>query len=84
MSPVDTSSVVCRRPRRTRSRLAPKRFALAPRLRTAALAKPEVKEKFALVGTDVAPMGPAELGKFIQSEVAHWAKLVNLAGIEPE
>ena len=49
-----------------------------------ALAKSEVKEKFALVGTDVAPMGPAELGKFIQSEVAHWAKLVKLAGIQPE
>src|SRR5438477_4012367 len=49
-----------------------------------ALAKPDLKEKFALVGTDVAPMGPAELGKFIQSEVAHWAKLVQLAGIQPE
>jgi tripartite-type tricarboxylate transporter receptor subunit TctC len=49
-----------------------------------ALAKPEVKERFATVGTDVAPLGPAELGKFIQSEVAHWAKLVKLAGIEPE
>ena len=49
-----------------------------------ALAKPEVKEKFALVGTDIAPMNPAELGKFIQSEVAHWAKLVKLAGIQPE
>src|SRR3982750_3093826 len=46
-----------------------------------ALAKPDVKEKFAIVGTDVAPMNPAELGKFIQSEVAHWAKLVKLAGI---
>ena len=49
-----------------------------------ALAKPDLKEKFATVGTDVAPMNPAELGKFIQSEVAHWAKLVKLAGIEPE
>ncbi len=49
-----------------------------------ALAKAEVKDKFALVGTDVAPMNPAELGRFIQSEVAHWAKLVKLAGIEPE
>ena len=49
-----------------------------------AMAKPDVKEKFALVGTDVAPMGPAEFGKFIQSEVAHWAQLVKLAGIEPE
>jgi tripartite-type tricarboxylate transporter receptor subunit TctC len=49
-----------------------------------ALAKPEVKDRFATVGTDVAPLGPAELGRFIQSEVAHWAKLVKLAGIEPE
>ena len=48
------------------------------------LAKPEVKEKFAAIGTDVAPLGPAEFGKFIQSEIAHWAKLVKLAGIEPE
>lgn len=49
-----------------------------------ALAKPEVKDRFATVGTDVAPLSPAELGKFIQAEVAHWAKLVKLAGIEPE
>ena len=49
-----------------------------------ALAKPDVKEKFALVGTDVSPMGPAEFGKFIQSEVEHWAQLVKLAGIQPE
>ena len=49
-----------------------------------AMSKPDVKEKFALVGTDVAPMGPAEFGKFIQSEVAHWAQLVKLAGIQPE
>jgi len=49
-----------------------------------ALAKPEIKEKFAAIGTDVAPMNPAELGKFIQAEVAHWAKLVKLAGIQPE
>jgi tripartite-type tricarboxylate transporter receptor subunit TctC len=49
-----------------------------------ALAKPELKAKFALVGTDVAPLGPAELAKFIQTEVSHWAKLVRLAGIEPE
>src|SRR5438552_6648144 len=49
-----------------------------------ALAKPDVKEKFATVGTDVAPMNPAELARFIQAEVAHWAKLVKLAGIQPE
>jgi tripartite-type tricarboxylate transporter receptor subunit TctC len=48
------------------------------------IAKPEVKEKFAAIGTDVAPLNPTELGKFIQSEIAHWAKLVKLAGIQPE
>ena len=48
------------------------------------LAKPDIREKFAAIGTDVAPMGPAELGRFIQSEIAHWARLVKLAGIEPE
>lgn len=48
------------------------------------IARPEVKEKFATIGTDVAPMNPGELAKFIQSEIAHWAKLVKLAGIQPE
>jgi tripartite-type tricarboxylate transporter receptor subunit TctC len=48
------------------------------------IGKAEVKEKFAAIGTDVAPMNPSELGKFIQSEIAHWAKLVKLAGIQPE
>ena len=49
-----------------------------------ALAKPEIKEKFATLGTDVAPMNPAELGRFIQAEVANWAKLTKLANIQPE
>jgi tripartite-type tricarboxylate transporter receptor subunit TctC len=48
------------------------------------LAKPEVKEKFAVIGTDVAPMNSAEFGRFIQSEIGRWAKLVKLAGIQPE
>jgi len=48
------------------------------------LTKPEVKEKFAAIGTDVAPLDPAQFAKFIQSEIAHWAKLVKLAGIQPE
>jgi len=49
-----------------------------------ALKKGEVKEKFATIGVDVAPMAPTELAKFIQSEIAHWAKLVKLANIQPE
>jgi tripartite-type tricarboxylate transporter receptor subunit TctC len=48
------------------------------------IAKPEVKDKFAAIGTDVAPMNPGELAKFIQSEIAKWAKLVKEAGIQPE
>ena len=48
------------------------------------LAKPEVKEKYAGIGIDPAPMNPAELGRFIDREIAHWAKLVKLAGIQPE
>ncbi len=50
----------------------------------AALARPEVKEKFAAIGADVAPLDPAQLAKFIDAEIAHWAKLVKLAGIQPE
>src|SRR3982751_5805428 len=49
-----------------------------------ALSKPEIKEKFATIGMDVAPMEPAELGRFIQAEVANWARLVKLANIQPE
>ena len=49
-----------------------------------AMAGADFKQRFATIGADVAPMGPAEFGRFIQSEVAHWAKLVKLAGIEPE
>jgi tripartite-type tricarboxylate transporter receptor subunit TctC len=48
------------------------------------LAKSEVKEKFAAIGTDVAPLNPAEFARFIHAEIAHWAKLVKLAGIEQE
>jgi tripartite-type tricarboxylate transporter receptor subunit TctC len=48
------------------------------------LAKPEVKEKFAAIGTDVAPLNPAQFGSFIQSEIEHWRKLVKLANIQPE
>jgi tripartite-type tricarboxylate transporter receptor subunit TctC len=50
----------------------------------AALAKPEVAARFATLGTDVAPMNPRELGAFIQSEIAKWARMVKAAGIEPQ
>jgi len=48
------------------------------------LAKPDIKEKYGVLGIDPAPMNQAELASFIQSEIAHWAKLVKLANIQPE
>jgi tripartite-type tricarboxylate transporter receptor subunit TctC len=48
------------------------------------LQKAEVKERFALLGTDVSPMTSAELAAFIQSEIAKWAKMTKEAGIEPQ
>jgi tripartite-type tricarboxylate transporter receptor subunit TctC len=61
--------------------------AVVQRLQDAALkgiARPDVKEKFGAIGIDVAPMDSTELGKFIQSEITLWAKLVKLAGIQPD
>jgi tripartite-type tricarboxylate transporter receptor subunit TctC len=46
--------------------------------------KNEIKEKFALLGTDVAPMDPAQLEAFIKSEIAKWAKMAKEAGIQPQ
>ena len=49
-----------------------------------ALAKPDVRARFASLGTDVAVMNPEQLGAFIGSEIAKWAKLAKEAGIQPE
>ena len=49
-----------------------------------ALAKPEVKDKLALIGMVPAPLNGAETGKFVQGEVGRWARLVKDAGIQPE
>jgi tripartite-type tricarboxylate transporter receptor subunit TctC len=49
-----------------------------------ALAKPEVTARFGTLGTDVAPMNPEQLGAFIRSEIAKWAKMAKEAGIQPE
>jgi tripartite-type tricarboxylate transporter receptor subunit TctC len=49
-----------------------------------ALAKPEAKTRFDSLGTEVAPLSPADLGKFIQAEIAKWARMAKEAGIQPE
>jgi tripartite-type tricarboxylate transporter receptor subunit TctC len=50
----------------------------------AALARPEVRAGFANTGNVIAPLNSAEFSAFIQSEIAKWAVLVKLAGLEPE
>jgi tripartite-type tricarboxylate transporter receptor subunit TctC len=49
-----------------------------------ALAKPEVGSKFGTLGTDIAPMNPAELEGFIKSEITKWARMAKEAGIQPQ
>ena len=49
-----------------------------------ALAKPDVVAKFATLGTDVAPMNPAQLEAFIRSEITKWARMAKEAGIQPQ
>jgi len=48
------------------------------------LLRPEMRERFATIGTDVAPLNPEQLAKFIDSEIAKWKRLTREAGIQPE
>jgi tripartite-type tricarboxylate transporter receptor subunit TctC len=45
---------------------------------------PDVKEKFARLGVDAVTSTPAELGAYINSETAKYAKLIKDAGIKGE
>ncbi len=61
--------------------------AIVDRLSTEAqkiLARGDVRERFAVMGIQVAPLRPAELGKFQKSELEKWAKLAKAANIIPE
>lgn len=48
------------------------------------LLRPEMRERFAAIGIDVAPLKPEQLAKFIDSEIAKWKRLTRQAGIRPE
>jgi tripartite-type tricarboxylate transporter receptor subunit TctC len=48
------------------------------------LAKPDVKDKLALIGMVPAPLNSAETATFVQSEVSKWGRLIKEAGIQPE
>ena len=48
------------------------------------LARPDVRDRFAVMGIEVAPTTRAELAAFVKSEIAKWAKLTKAAGMLPE
>jgi tripartite-type tricarboxylate transporter receptor subunit TctC len=48
------------------------------------LKAPRVKEIFAASGAEAAGNSPEELGRFLESEMAKWGKVVRTAGIKPE
>ncbi len=50
----------------------------------AVLALPDVKAKFAAIGVEVAPAGPAAFKAYVAGETATWARLVREAGIQVE
>jgi tripartite-type tricarboxylate transporter receptor subunit TctC len=49
-----------------------------------ALAKPEVRQRFAATGTDVYWSGPQEFDAFVKSELVKWSAYIKEAGIQPE
>jgi tripartite-type tricarboxylate transporter receptor subunit TctC len=51
---------------------------------TRILQQPEIKERFAGDGADPVANTPEEFRRYIQSELAKWAKVAREAGIQPE
>jgi tripartite-type tricarboxylate transporter receptor subunit TctC len=51
---------------------------------TQALAQSEVREKLAVTGLQIMPMGSAELKGFVDREVSKWIRLARDAGVQPE
>jgi tripartite-type tricarboxylate transporter receptor subunit TctC len=48
----------------------------------AALADPQMKARFAELGAEPMPMGPAEFGKFVADDTEKWAKVIHTANIK--
>ncbi len=47
-----------------------------------ALEQPDVKERFASLALDIAPLGPVEFGKMIEADVKRWKEVVAKSGIK--
>ena len=48
------------------------------------LAKPEVREKLAAMGSEVASSTPEEMDQFIRQQLDSWRGKIRDAGIQPE
>ncbi len=60
---------------------AVQRLAAATR---AALAEPELRQRLAEQGAEIAAAGPDDYARFIAGETTRWAGVIRAAGIEPE
>jgi tripartite-type tricarboxylate transporter receptor subunit TctC len=49
-----------------------------------ALASPDVKKRFADLGTDAMSSTPEQLAAHHRDDLARWAKVIKTAGIQPE
>jgi tripartite-type tricarboxylate transporter receptor subunit TctC len=50
----------------------------------AALAKPEVRDRFRDSGVEVSWIGPSGFPDYVKTELVKWTTLIKAAGIEPE
>jgi tripartite-type tricarboxylate transporter receptor subunit TctC len=50
----------------------------------AGLADPDVRSRYAALGSVPNPGSPADFGKLIAEETEKWAKVIKFAGIKPE
>jgi tripartite-type tricarboxylate transporter receptor subunit TctC len=48
------------------------------------LASPEMRGRFEELGIEPVGSTPAEAGRFLDAEIAKWAKVINTAGVKPE
>lgn len=51
---------------------------------SAALATPDLQAKLKMIGFDVQPLGPAQFGSYMQTDIATWGRLAKEAGIKPQ
>jgi len=49
-----------------------------------AVASPDIKGRFETIGIEPAGNTPVEAGKFLDDEIAKWAKVISTAGVKPE